>query len=141
MKKLAIVLLAGLLLTGLVGCNKTEPKGSIERVTAEEIMQRIDADETLIFYVGLSDCKHCKAYHEALESYMKDHALHVYYVEADDAVNEEAMDRLMDEYFPTLEYTPTTYYIKDGETIDEMVGEMDESQIELWLNRNEIVLE
>ena len=139
MKKLLISLLVLLVL--LTGCAK-EPKikGSVDRISAAELMEKIDNKETFIFYVGASYCEHCKLYREYLDADIENYPLHIYFVEADGEENEDTFDGLMD-YLPDLEYPPTTYYVKDGVPNEGYVGDMDEDQINIWLKRNEINLE
>ena len=128
----------------LTSCDKSEPKsGSLTEITATQCYDKMVAKDTFILFVGQLSCPHCEDYIEILNKYMEDHALHVYLVEADREENREdgSMDKLLIDYFPTLEYTPTTYYIVDGVVVDEVVNVMNSSQISEWLKRNNIKLE
>ena len=132
---LSIVIIAGGVLLWS-SFSKDKMKGSLTEITAEECQKKIENKETFIVFIGKSTCDHCKEYDKNLKEFMKDHGLHMYKVIADSKENVgESFDELYKTYFPNLITVPTTYYIVDGEVVDESVGKRDETQIILWIKR------
>ena len=115
--------------------NEPTLKGSITVITAQECLDKIENGDTFIVVVSNSTCHSCADYEKSLKEFMQDNALHVYKVIADDASNKDTFDELMNAHFPNLQFTPTTYYIVDGDIEDESVGKRDIKQIEIWVNR------
>ena len=131
---LLVVAVGGVLLWSTF--SKEKLKGSLTEITAEECQKKIENKETFIVFIGKSTCDHCQEYDKNLRDYMKDHGLHMYKVTSDSKENSDgAFEELYTTYFPNLVTVPVTYYIVDGEVVDESVGKRDESQITLWIRR------
>ena len=143
MKKVIIV--AMLLMLVLVGCGSDtiEKTGELTDITANEAMVKFENKESFILVIAQTTCSHCITYRANLEEFARSNPLFVYIIEADLPVNQDdgSFNNLYQTYFPSIQYTPTTYNVVDGEIVDEVSENMDSAQISEWLERNNIILE
>ncbi len=136
MKKARIIL--GILAVMLIaGCSK-----SYERLITKEAPQlkkMFENDETFVVYAGTSDCETCKRFKpivaEMLDNY-KD--LVIYYFPADEYESPEVKDIIYN-YFYKLEYTPTIYYVENGQAVDIVETMMEYEELEAWLQGHNVL--
>ncbi len=142
MKKILISVLSILMLCSILGCAKKNETiaGSITEVTAQDLIDKFENNETFFFFVAQTTCPHCKEYIEFFNSYVQDNALNMYYVEADASENEGTFDTLMKTYIPDVDETPTTYFVKEGKVIDSVEGDMKKDAFNTWLTRLDVTL-
>ena len=124
----------------MVGCS-SKPLGSLTEISMETYHEKVNNGESLIVVFSQTGCSFCRAYKENLKEFIKDHALHVVYVEVDKEENTDMFDELIATELTKLEYLPATIYVKDKEIVDFCEGELMAEQIEIWLYRNGIELD
>jgi len=134
MKKILFILAAIALV--LTGCTSGGPT----KIKAKEMTKLLDADETLVLYVGSSVCSACKSYKPVVTEVMKNYEVKVYYVETntDDADDIEA---LIEKHLGDVEYTPTTFIFKDGVLLDSKVGALEYLALKNWFVKNGVITE
>jgi len=127
MKKLIMMIMLSLVLL-LPGC---AAKGQLKFVSIETITEKMTAGETFLMYFGRSDCTACIEFKPTLKTFIENHELTVYGIESDDTKlhTKEAVDQWIKDYAPTLKWTPTMFYIKDGKVVDMQSGVMDFNQL------------
>ncbi len=110
----------------VVGCSS----GSKDGVTFIDIKQletKIDAKEDFVLILGLDTCSACIAYKPTLEEVVKNKDIDIFYVQVkqdwSDAAKQEVVTFFMDKLGHENQYTPTTFFIKDGEIEDTVVGD------------------
>ena len=119
MKKIAIALMLVLLL--LVSCGSTEV---ISYSDGEEIMEKLENDESFVFVIGTSTCPACTQYQAIVEELIKNKDAEVFYIESD-KVDQAAVLELVENYLDNeLEWTPTTYFVVDGEVTEILPGSL-----------------
>ncbi|NLC41457.1 MAG: thioredoxin family protein [Erysipelothrix sp.] len=117
MKKIAIALMLVLLL--LVSCGSTE---LISLSDGQEIMEKMESDESFVFAIGTSTCPACTQYKPVLEELIESKDVEVFYIESD-KVDQAVVLELVEKYLDNeLEWTPTTYFIVDGEVTEALPG-------------------
>ncbi|MBE6113763.1 MAG: thioredoxin family protein [Erysipelotrichaceae bacterium] len=121
-KKLALVALC---VTCLFACT-SKKQGEVREVYTAEVLEMIENKETFVVYLGQTNCGHCKNYAPIVEEVCKEEGAVIYKVTLDQS---EASDNLVfvNEY--GLEYTPTTYYFKEGEMITSFVGVLEADEL------------
>jgi predicted bacteriocin transport accessory protein len=126
MKKLLIIGL--LILVTLTGC-KAKPQISFK--AADDIRTMIENKETFLLYFGRSDCTACIEFKPILIDFMENHDLVVYGIESDDVKlhTKEVVDQWIADFAPSLKWTPTMFYFKDGVVVDMQSGVMDFNQL------------
>jgi len=117
MKKLAIVLLFGLVL--LTGCDK-KAKPGIQQISLSEYFKMMDNGEDFVVYFGTSTCSACLQYKPVVEEVTNNYKVIIYFVELD-SESKADKDRLLAEY-AAIEFTPTTYFVVGGVNQYHVVG-------------------
>ncbi len=130
MKKLLLALLASLLL--LTGC--AGYKGRIEKIDPEAVIEKFENKETFFIYAGKDDCDSCAKYRATIYELIDKYDIVVYYMVADNEEKKEFIDSLSYDYFYRLIWTPSSYIVIDGETVDMKEKELTLDQLEQWLN-------
>jgi predicted bacteriocin transport accessory protein len=134
MKKILFILAAIALV--LTGCTSGGPT----KIKAKEMTKLLDADETLVLYVGLSVCSACKIYKPVVTEVMKNYDVKVYYVESD-TDDVEDVKTLIDKHLGDVQYTPTTLIFEDGVLVDSKVGALDYLALKNWFVKNGVITE
>lgn len=95
-------------------------------LTSSEILDKIANDETFIVYLGTSYCTHCADFNEIVPRYNKKYNLTISHIVLDEEQEHDAdgIASLL-ETLP-IEYTPTTFFIVDGEIKESVVGVIEE---------------
>lgn len=135
MKKRIIVILAlaALLMGG--GCQQNF-KGQLIESDAAAIKQMFDDGQTFFMYAGTSDCESCRKYKVVLQQLIDNYEITVYYLPADDYESAEIKD-LIYNYLYKLEWTPTSYLVKDGKAVDLKEGPLEYEELVSWLQDND----
>lgn len=124
MKKTLLLGLTLLLL--LVGCGGGA-KGAVKYQTTQDIKDRVAAKETFVLVIGQDTCKACQQFKPTLEEVGKNKKVEISYVEiiraswGAEKINELSLF-LEKELGVVLEYTPTTYFIENGEVTGSLVS-------------------
>lgn len=127
MKKiLSLLLVISASVAVFAGCSSEESKvDKVNYVTAASIMERMDADETFAFVIGDAKCGACQIYVETLGELNKKEGILLDYLDLNDLTNEtlpEAQELVIDYLGEKFEATPTTYFIVDGEPVEDAIG-------------------
>ena len=137
MKKKLIALCLGLL---LVGCGQgvnyersTEP-GVIEKITMDEVLEKVDNKETFMFVFTQSSCPNCQDFKEnILEEYIQTHGFVFnevvlsYDMETAPVFDwvekhPNPVDQLEEGFTQEDVLTPAFYFVEDGEVKDIYIG-------------------
>ncbi len=121
MKKIIGVLFAIAAVFTLIACGSS--KTYEYTLTSKEILDKIENDETFIVYLGTSYCTHCATFGEEVPKYNKKYDLEISHIVLDEEDSEEVAKLL--EVLP-IEYTPTTFFIVEGEIKESVVGVIEE---------------
>lgn len=114
MRKLILIIFTSLLL--LVGCSSGSP---ITFVDGANIYERFENDETFVFVLGSSTCSACVTYKPVLEELIDNYDVEINYVEIDKVDQDEVAKLNTDFLDESLEWTPTTYVVVEGEVVYE----------------------
>lgn len=134
MKKVLVSLLVVLLV--LTGCAQ-DTKG-INYLTPDELMTKIDNDDTFFLVVGVSTCAGCLAYKPVLEELVKNKGAELYYIQTDTEAakskeNEEKVIKVFEQYLDNkVTQTPTTIFFRDGEMDRMEVGGQKYTDLITW---------
>lgn len=115
-KKIGLALLCA---TVCWSCAKEVEPGQMIETTTGEILEKIENGETLVVYFGQTTCGHCIEYGPIVEQVCEKDGATIYKVMLDLSEGSDNLV-LINEY--GLEYTPTTYFFKDGEMVTSFVG-------------------
>ncbi|MEG0275905.1 MAG: thioredoxin family protein [Coprobacillus sp.] len=129
MKRLLIVCLSLIVLTGCISTKKTDKINieGIQEIKYEELTKSLNSNVKFILYIGRPDCGDCQEFYPLLEDYVNKHSnTGIYYLniknfrdraKADNATQEEKdfFDNLYKEL--KFEWTPTVQVISNGKII------------------------
>jgi predicted bacteriocin transport accessory protein len=147
MKKTTKVLLLifVLVIFSFTGCSRYERNtDSGERIITllDDVITMAENDETFVVLLGRSSCKDCIELDKVLNPYLENHGVKIYDVDLDnEGTSEEEIQRnrkKINSVFPSFNSTPSIYYIKDGEIIDEMIEETSEEALDNWIIKNKL---
>lgn len=117
MKKFLLAMMVALVL--LVSCSSTD---TITFSDGEEIIEKFENKESFVFVISSSTCSACAQYRPIVEEAIESKGLDVFYIESD-KVNNEQLVELVENYLDNdLEWTPTTYFVVDGEVKESLAG-------------------
>lgn len=107
-------LIACFVLLVLVGCNQPKEQSSMKRITAEEVIRRLqmEGDDSFLLVLTTTECYSCDEYAKVVEQLQKEKPFDLYYID----INDEDKDKL-DELKITLGEVitlPMTYYFDSG---------------------------
>lgn len=143
--------LAGLIVVLLlVGCGQQETitygkpyltgkKGQVVAASATQVSGLIERKNTFVVYIGTIDCDSCKQYKETLQQLIDNYPLTMVYLPADDDNEKNAYDKLVQEVFIGLQWTPTTFIIKDGQVADFREKTLSYDQLQSWLLSQDMI--
>lgn len=119
MKKLIVlVTLFAVLLSGCAAQGVTQVK-------PENVIEKFDASESFVVYLGLSYCSACKIFKSIIESVIKSDGIEVFYVEYDTEMdgNEESLKALVENHLQQNEVFPYSFpiifVVSEGKIIDQ----------------------
>lgn len=135
MKKLVKLLLAMCTVLALVACSNTGDGFQEIDITATELKEKIDNDESFVFIVERDNCNFCEAIQEYIEETKAEHpGVTLYKLDATDfelMKETEDSDTLIStsedgntllDIAPYFLYTPTIYVVENGEVVDSGIG-------------------
>lgn len=136
MKK--IVWIALVLMFIVSGCSSKSNDKSLF-VDSKTILDKIEADETFVFYVGSTTCSACTAYKPVVKEMNKNYDVNLLTVYLDEDSNTEARQQLIE--LVSLEGTPTTVVIEKGEIKKSFIGLMEYTDLKKFLVNNGVLSE
>ncbi len=117
MKKFLLAIMVAMVL--LVSCSSTK---TITFSDGEEIIEKFENKESFVFVIGSSTCLACTQYRPIVEEALESKGVDVFYIESDKVDNDQLID-LVENYLDNdLEWTPTTYFVVDGEVKESIAG-------------------
>ncbi|MGB4985597.1 MAG: thioredoxin family protein [Erysipelotrichaceae bacterium] len=138
MKKILIALFLSVFI--LVGCkDNSKVSGELRKTTAESIIEKFENKETFVFYFSTSFCHACEDYKPVVKEFMESHNFVFNYIVADED-DQAKVDYLIKKYIPNLEYTPSSYYVKEGKIVNEEVGSLTKEEIAEFVKEYETSL-
>ena len=134
MKKFIVLMLTGLLV--LVGCSS----GKSYEVSTQSIVDRVDAKESFILYVGSKDCSACQQFSPTFEEVYNDYPDTLYSIEYTSAMSKdkELFEGLEESTIGVVTGTPSVYVIKDGVVAEKRTGILKYSELETLIERFEL---
>ncbi len=144
MKKILFIFLC---LMMICGCNmeykRDTTAGAMIEITVEDMVQKMENDETFVFLVSQTNCKGCQEFEDAMELYLPDHHVDIYYLVYNRLKGDErkaALETIQD-YFPSMTQTPSLYYVVNGLQKDQLKsGEegLTKEKFDNWVQRWQI---
>ncbi len=140
-KKVTIFLLTILLCLCLLGCSSesngdliyTGRYGKLISLTASEVQEMMDDNQTFVLYAGQGDCSSCEEFTESVKKIVNTYEIDIYYLNAGDYETNEELQQLVYNYLYRLEWTPTVYYIEEGKATNMVEDPMEYSEFVDWL--------
>ena len=124
MKKIFMLMIV--LLFVLMGCSSKS--GEINYVDVNQLNDKIENGDDFVLVLGLDTCSACIAYKPTLEELVNNKDLDIYYLQLKASWSDSAKQEVIDYFSDKLNYsimgTPTTFFIKDGEIEDDIIGEV-----------------
>lgn len=120
MKRFLTILTIALLV--LSGCGTKHTKSS-------DIISKLENKENFVVYFGNPTCGVCAGYAPIVEEINEDYDNVILYVDIDKDDREERI-KLMDDYGISFQFIPATYFVVNGEVVDEKVGALRYSELE-----------
>lgn len=124
MKKIFMLMIV--LLFVLMGCSSKN--GEISYIDINQLNEKIENSDDFVLVLGLDTCTACIAYKPTLEELVNNKNLDIYYLQLkaswSDSAKQEVIDYFSDELNYSIMSTPTTFFIKDGEIEDDIIGDV-----------------
>lgn len=133
--KIAIIMLGvAILLTGCSGIDSsnkdkapvsTNDYKGVETVSVSEAIEKIENRDQYIFVLGNENCPACLVYKEDLKKLESEEGIRLDYIDISAEERADVQDLLSNVLGIDISEgvaTPTTYFIKDGEVVDYIVG-------------------
>lgn len=124
MKKIFMLMIV--LLFVLMGCSSKS--GEISYIDINQLNEKIENSDDFVLVLGLDTCTACIAYKPTLEELVNNKDLDIYYLQLkaswSDSAKQEVIDYFSDELNYSIMGTPTTFFIKDGEIEDDIIGDV-----------------
>lgn len=122
---------------------RDDSAGNIEKITIEEMQEKIDNKETFALVFTQSWCEHCKLFLEMLDGYLPTHNVTIYDVVLDEDPIEDQAQKLeiIRKTFPKMNSTPELYYVKDGAKEAQLVAGEDgitEESFDSWVQNYQL---
>ncbi len=94
-------------------------------IYGSDVYDKIDNDDTFILYIGRDTCPYCQQYvPKLMEAAENQSFTEIFHVDTIDPSNKDFVD---DE---GINYTPTTYFIKDGVIVNTFIGFKTTAEVE-----------
>lgn len=124
MKRIFILMIV--LLFVLMGCSSND--GSINYVDVNQLNEKIENEDDFVLILGLDTCSACIAYKPTLEEVVNNKDFDLYYLQIKDSWSDSAKQEVIAYFMNELDYTimgtPSTFFIKDGEIEDDIMGDV-----------------
>lgn len=143
-KKIIVLLMAFVMVTGCQTNPESSKPGTIKEINIDKMVEKFDNEDTFVVMITQTDCGYCKDFHELLDNWLPTHNLTIYEVNLDHEENATPNDNLarIRPYFSNFKYTPSVYYVKDGEFVSDLnpqVQTITESMLNQWIRQNNIL--
>ncbi len=115
----------------------------LEGLSLEDVLDKIENQETFLLLSSQEDCYTCEKYLPVLEEEIKTLPIPLYYIDRN--LYDSSMTvmqqfiNLDSRIVKNITYTPYLMYFKDGVLQDETVGKKDMSELEKFLAQNGII--
>lgn len=132
-----------LLTSGCSSYKRDTSAGKVEKITIEQMEQKIKNKETFTILFTQSWCGNCQTFLTMLEDYLPNHHVVVYDLVFDKDPITDQKERLerVQKVFPSMTATPIVYYVEKGELKSELTSDDDgltQSRFDDWVQKNEI---
>lgn len=136
--------MAFVMITGCKANQESSKPGTIKEINIDKMVEKIEDEDTFVVMITQSNCEYCKDFHELLDNWLPTHNLTIYEVILDHEENATPNDNLarLRPYFPNFKYTPSVYYVKDGEFVSDLnpqVETITESMLNQWVKVNRMI--
>ena len=157
MKKLVVMMLCCFMLLGCAS-NNTKPvenqdskikiqegKGSVSNILLDDMIEKMDQKESFVIIVTQTYCNSCQSFFTETEEFLKESGVPLLELNLDH--EKGAPDQVLDivnEYLHEFVMTPSIYYIRDGEVIDQLLSSNERIQLanyKAFLLKNNIIKE
>lgn len=100
----------------------------------------IDKKESFSIVFTQTGCKHCRSFHEMLDSYILYHNITLYEVVLDEAPASQRKANLktIRKTFEGMDNTPSLYYVDQGKMDDSIIGEISEDAFDSWVVKHRL---
>lgn len=115
--KKKIIILFSICLVVLVGsiiADKVMSKSYFNKITYEEIIEKIDNKDSFVLLISQTTCTHCASYKPKLEDVANEYKINIYYIDID-LLEEDEYDELNSRLSFASSGTPLTIFLKNGE--------------------------
>lgn len=119
-----IIIIAGLFLI-LNNIGKVKHTTYID-ITYDEVMAKIDNEESFIIFLYQTGCSHCESFEPKLNNVITKYNLEIFSINLKDLTDEQ-YSKLENKTF--VSGTPTTVYFEKGKKKDKLTGDKDESKL------------
>ena len=118
MKKILLCLVMVLLVVS--GCASKEEVSYSYELSVQDVITKLENDETFIVYLGTTNCSACATFAPIAEKMNENYGTQIYHVELDLEKDEDLKNSLL-EAMPVT-YTPSINIVVDGEIVDNYEG-------------------
>lgn len=114
LKKKIIILcsIAVILLISALVIDKTIGKNYFNKITYQEVINKIENKEDFVLCISQTTCTHCQSYKPKLEKVANKYQINIYYIDVDLLTEEER--KQFNKYVNISGGTPSTVFIKEG---------------------------
>lgn len=123
MKKILLLLMCLMMVCGCqTDYERDTNPGSMIEISVEEMVEKMENDETFVFLVSQTNCKGCQEFEAAMEVYLPNHHVDIYYLVYNRLKGDERKQALeiIQDYFPSMTQTPSLYYVVNGLQKDQL---------------------
>ncbi len=118
MKKILLCLV--MLLLVVSGCASKEEVSYSYELSVQDVITKLENDETFIVYLGTTNCSACATFAPIAEKMNENYGTQIYHVELD-LEKDEALKSSLLEAMPVT-YTPSINIVINGEIVDNYEG-------------------
>ena len=164
-KIIILVIICIAVLTGAFIVDRVLNKSYLKELKFDELIEKIDNDETFMFLISQTQCAHCISFKPKLSDIAKEYKLDIYYIKVlvvdDNKLNLKVATKILKEYkldiyyidvdlltdeekstlksYVNFDSTPVTVFIKSGEETSaatRIVGDAKKDRIIMKLKSN-----
>ena len=135
-KIIILVIICIAVLTGAFIVDRVLNKSYLKELKFDELIEKIDNDETFMFLISQTQCAHCISFKPKLSDIAKEYKLDIYYIDVDLLTDEEKSTL---KSYVNFDSTPVTVFIKSGEETSaatRIVGDAKKDRIIMKLKSN-----
>jgi len=113
---------------------ESSSKDLFTKLTMSQVLDKIDADEDFVLFIGSRDCYHCQDFKPILNKYVStSNRKDIYYIDIGDTSDYTLKKAYLNEWVEKLQYietrdfgdslsAPTVVIVRDGEFVDAKAG-------------------